>query len=76
MAKKVKKKKEICTSETEVARLETVISEMRHQIGNKNVMLDNLIIMANESDGKLLKINQRIDRIVEAIDKCKRVKGI
>ncbi len=76
MAKKVKKKKEICTSETEVARLEAVISEMRHQIGNKNVMLDNLIIMANESDGKLLKINQRIDRLVEAIDKCKRVKGI
>ena len=76
MAKKVKKKKEICTSETEVARLEAVISEMRHQIGNKNVMLDNLIIMANESDGKLLKINQRIDRIVDAHEHCKSLRGL
>lgn len=58
--KKVKKevvieKKEICTSETEVARLESLVMEFNNQ---------------------LRLIGERIDRIVDAIDKSKKVKGL
>ena len=48
MAKKTVKKKELCTSETEVARLDVLIE----------------------------KLNQRIDRLIDAHERCKSLKGL
>ncbi len=65
--KKVKKtekkeKKEVCTSETEVARLDKQIED-----------LTDLVLKAAIS---ITETNNRIDRIVAALDKSKSVRGL
>ena len=42
----------------------------------RNVLIDNLIMEVNELGGKILTLEQRIDRIVTAIGKAKSVKGL
>ena len=47
---------------------------------NRIVLIDNLIMRANEMQGmigkEIVKINQCIDRIITAHEKCKSLKGI
>ncbi len=44
--------------------------------GNRDVLIDNLLIEANTVSFKIKQLNQRITRIVAAIDKSKSVRGM
>ncbi len=44
--------------------------------GNRTVLINNLLAEANTAMLRIAKLEQRIDRIVEAHEKCKSLKGL
>ncbi len=44
--------------------------------GNKDVLIENLLIEANTAMLRIKKLEQRIDKIILAHEKCKSLKGI
>ena len=80
MAKKAVKKKEKKAVDTI-----NMIGQENKVLPEKAVLQGNEPVKAHEPtknlqvealQGGIKDVNQRIDRLVEAIDKCKRVKGI
>ena len=82
MAKTKKKKpvKEVCNSETEVARLEAlidklhdIITQLNHETLDEQRKAEKRFL-GNQQ--KIYKLNQRIDKIVSAHTKCKSLKNL
>jgi hypothetical protein len=71
--------KETGVGATEIA--ERVKKQVKKQVKKEmpqpnDALIENLVIIVNETQGKLVSLNQRIDRIVAAHDKCKSLKGL
>ena len=52
------------------------VSEEVKMKKNKDVLIENLLVEANTAMQRIDKLEQRIDRIVAAIDASKKVKGL
>ncbi len=61
-AKKAVKKEEVCNSETEIARVDLDLADVYNKI--------------SETVRLIVAVNERIDRIVEAHEKCKSLKDL
>ncbi len=69
VVKKPKKVKAIKKEKADVA-------DEKKERGNRDVLIDNLLIEANTVSFKIKQLNERIDCIVAAIDKSKSVRGL
>ncbi len=42
----------------------------------RKALIENLIVIVNEAQGRIVSLNQRIDNIINAHIKCKSLKGL
>lgn len=75
---KPKEVKEICTSETEIARVDErtdrIVTKKTDEENVREVLIENLIEHVNTALGKIVTLEQRLDRIVARLSTAKPIK--